>query len=62
MTSEEPVEEIESDVSAICIDKNARTVRADTQVPEMTSYLEQTELRCSHALEEVVSELGEANV
>ena len=70
--SEEPVEEIESDVSAICIDKNARTVSieqltADTQVPEITSYLEQTELPCSHALEGVdtegvVRELGEVKV
>ena len=70
--SEEPVEEIESDVSAICIDKNARSVSieqltADTQLPAITSYLEQTELPSSHALEgvdteEVVRELGEAKV
>ena len=61
----------ESEISAICEDKNARTVSieqltADTEVPPIGSYLEGTELPSSHAMEgidteNVVKELGEAN-
>ncbi|KAI6653211.1 Axonemal dynein light chain domain-containing protein 1-like isoform X2 [Oopsacas minuta] len=68
----QPLEDIDSEVSAICIDKNARSVSieqltADTQIPDITSYLEQTELPSSHAMdsinpEEVVRELGEAKI
>ena len=46
----------ESEISAICEDKNARTVSieqltADTEVPPIGSYLEGTRLPSSHAME-----------
>ena len=62
----------DSEISAICIDKNARTVSieqltSDTETPLITSYLEGTELPPSHAMggidtDQVVKELGEANL